>query len=529
MGADGDGAALLIERGRAANPRLTIEKESARAISRELDGIPLSLEVAAVRLAVLTPQQLLAGLAERSWSAVGGAGSPGRRPTLEDALDWSVDSLPRLPREAYARLGVFRGGFDLDGAAAVLGSALDDVVVQLAVLTGHSLLTTRPSGGVMRYRMLEPVRQHSWKRLVDLSTVDTVAQAHADYFSALAARAAPRLRGRDQLLWLSRLDDEHDNIMEALDHLIGSGRIEPALNLVGNVSWYWFLRSRLGEGWYWLERVIDAAGDAEGVPLARALIAAGQFAWEQAANDQARAWLERASEMAARCTSPSHVAWAAVYLAQLDLMEGDHESARVRAEEAINTFAGRGNTFGVGFGAWVAAMAAVSPGLRAGTLTPSEKGSAIETLTPLARIAEEIGDLNLRGHLSWSLGMVESVGGDPDTAERHLLDGVRRFAELGNHSCLCHVLDAMAMVMADSGRLYESARLVGMVEGLRERVGNPGHLTERELRARCLRRLSEKLDADSLVRLTAEGRTFASPEQAIAVVLDAAGRTVPGE
>jgi predicted ATPase/DNA-binding SARP family transcriptional activator len=516
-----DAPALFRARAAAANARAELDQDTAQAICELLDGMPLALELAAVRLAVMTPEQLLEQLAE-GIGEVAGDVTEGSRRTLEAALDWSVGLLPTEAADAYQRLGVFRGSFDVAGAAAVLDQAAGPALSLLAHLARHSLIETGASGGSMRYRMLDPMRRHARGRLKASPHLDSVRSRYVEHVKALAARASKGLRGADQLRDLDDVENSYADIRFVLGWLIDAGDLESTLDLAANTSRYWFLRSRLNEGWLWLERIIGLTDGMESVARVRALIAAGQFAWEQAADDRARRWLEEALRLARTLEAPGQGAWASAYLALLNILEEDDGSAKTLTADALNHFIEIGDMAGIGFATWLKVLSEYSSYFYEGSMTPEQRDEARIGLEPLLQAATAIGDRNLIGHLHWSLGLIELTTGD-ERARDHFAEAVRWLSELGNHSCICHVIDGLALFMANTGELATAARLIGAVEGLRTRIGNPGHRGERFIREQCHALLGEKLAPETLEGLLAEGRSRATPEEAIAMAVAAAG------
>jgi predicted ATPase/DNA-binding SARP family transcriptional activator len=260
---------LFADRAAAVRPGFQVDHVSAgpvAAICRALDGIPLAIELAAARVRALTPQQVAERLDDRfALLSVGTRGTLPRHQTLRAIVDWSWDLLADNERAVLRRLSVFSGGATPDSAEHVCapdGTATDPatVVDVIASLVDKSLVTATGDGHV-RYGLLETVRAYAADRLAESGEAGLVATAHAGYFLDLAERAEPRLRSRDQLIWLDLLSAEHDNLSAALRHVVAAGDAGVALRFFRSLAWFWILRDFDAEAREWSAEVLRVAGD----------------------------------------------------------------------------------------------------------------------------------------------------------------------------------------------------------------------------------------------------------------------------
>ncbi|GAA2029271.1 BTAD domain-containing putative transcriptional regulator [Polymorphospora rubra] len=240
-------ARLFAARAAARQHGFRIDERTAPAVAqlcRRLDGLPLALELAATRVRSLG----LAGVVDRlddrfRLLATSARDLPVRQRTLTAVIGWSWDLLDDEDRSVLARLAVFADGCTPDAARAVCDADVD----VLARLVDRSLVVLDETDGGPRYRLLESVAAFALDRLADVAAVRT---RHASYYTDLAERADPLLRGPGQREWLLRLDAEAANLRSALAHGDGS-RLAVAL------TWYWFLRGRFTEA----GRALAADGD----------------------------------------------------------------------------------------------------------------------------------------------------------------------------------------------------------------------------------------------------------------------------
>jgi predicted ATPase/DNA-binding SARP family transcriptional activator len=257
---------LFLDRAEAATAGSESDAEDLEAVAeicRRLDGIPLALELAAARLTSLTPVELADHVQDRFAVLTSGSRTAEvRQQTLRRTVDWSHELLSEPQRVLFRRLAVFRGGWTLDAARAVVPGPdlpLADVLDLLDRLVKQSLVVADPSGGHTRYRMLEILRQYAGERLVDAGEHECLADAHARHFVDLGERAETGLRGRSQARWVQIVRDEHPNLRAALAWLIAQGDAEAALRLAGSLGLYWHLGRHL-EGRETLRAVLALPG-----------------------------------------------------------------------------------------------------------------------------------------------------------------------------------------------------------------------------------------------------------------------------
>jgi DNA-binding CsgD family transcriptional regulator len=259
---------LFVERARAVDPAFTLNPDVASAVAaicRRLDGLPLSIELAAARVPMLPPEVLLTRLEQRLPILTSGPlDAPARQRSLRDAIAWSYELLDPQAQQLFRWLSVFVGGFTLEAAEWVaerLPASPRGVLEQIAALMDQSLLHTT-TGRNGRYAMLETIREYGREQLAASGEEAAANAAHAAYVRDLAARAEPALL--DNALtstWFKRLDDERGNLRAALSWWLSRGEAEPALATAGALVEYWRFRSDFAEGRSWCERSLALAVD----------------------------------------------------------------------------------------------------------------------------------------------------------------------------------------------------------------------------------------------------------------------------
>jgi predicted ATPase/transcriptional regulator with XRE-family HTH domain len=299
---------LFVERAVDARPGFALRADNAAAVAaicRQLDGLPLALELAAARTNILLPEALQARLAQRLPLLTGGArDAPERQQTMRQAIAWSHDLLREAERVVFRRLAAFTGGSTLDAAIAVVAgtgrgsSGQDEVLDGLSTLVEQSLLRSdeRFSAGAAaaRVAMLETVREYALERLEASGEADAVRRDHAMVYLELAERAEPELTGPAQAEWLGILGAEHDNLRSALSWSLGAGDSAIALRLTGALARFWRMRGHPREGLSWLERALALEHGPAPAARGKALEGAGRIAHDLGQSEKAAALSEAA-------------------------------------------------------------------------------------------------------------------------------------------------------------------------------------------------------------------------------------------
>ncbi|MCA1701441.1 MAG: AfsR/SARP family transcriptional regulator, partial [Actinobacteria bacterium] len=273
---------LFAERAAAVQPGFALNAYVAPAVAeicRRLDGIPLAIELAAARVASLTPEEIAGRLSDRFGLLTEGAASDlARHQTLEAALDWSHELLSESEQALLRRLSVFAGGFELEAAEAVCAGgelAADEVGGLLAQLVSKSLVVARSGSSTEHFRLLETIRAYAAERLEQADESAALRGAHARFYLELAERAEPELTGPQQVEWFERLEAERANLRAAIEWSLSQGDGELALRLAGALVLFWRVRCHFSEGRELLGACISAGDGADPRLQAKAVWGAG--------------------------------------------------------------------------------------------------------------------------------------------------------------------------------------------------------------------------------------------------------------
>jgi non-specific serine/threonine protein kinase len=358
---DAEAVRLFVERARAVQPAFALTEQNAAAalqVCRRLDGIPLALELAAARLAVLTLEGLAARLDDCFRLLTGGSRTAlPRQQTLRATMDWSYALLAEAERALLRRLAVFAGGWTLEAAEAVCaGQGLDAWLVldMLAGLVNKSLVVLEEpkaaAGGEGRYRLLETVRQYAQELLVASGETAMVRERHLAWCLALAEEAEPALLGAGQRGWLERLETERDNLRAALQWTGESSEVALGLRLASALGRSWELRGHWSEGRGWLEGLLAPVRSGAGVAAsvqAKAAHWAGILAWNQGDLGRATALFEESQALYETIGDSRGSAEALHCLGTTAQFQGDYERAVPLLQAGLALRRNLGDTGGI--------------------------------------------------------------------------------------------------------------------------------------------------------------------------------------
>jgi predicted ATPase len=483
--------ALFLRRARAVNPRLPEDETGVvEEICRRLDGLPLAIELAAARIKVLTPQEILDRLARRlDLLSSGPRDAPRRQQTLRAAIGWSYDLLDPDAQRLFTELGVFSGGFTLAAAEAVCGlDALDGI----AALTDQSLLTRTGD----RFGMLETVREYALEQLG--ADDQDVRDRHARACLELLSGAEDGLVSAEQPEWLRRLDADHDNVRAALQHALAAGDGDTAVALVAPMWRYWLLRGGMNEGRP-LSRAALALGGGTPALRMRAANGAGIMAAEQGDYEGARGHFEESLKYARDLGMRDRVARIISNLGVLAVYRSDPETAILLYEEAAAIARELGD---------VRAVSIYTQNLGIAHDESGQVPRAIDLLEKSLALARTVSD---PAHLSSTEETLARVllDTDEERAVTLLRSALTRSREIGDFHGIIGCLETAAGASTRRGDPRAGALLWGAVGALREQRGTTRQPDERRFAERAEAELRAALGADGFAAAVAEGATLA--------------------
>ncbi|QIZ37812.1 LuxR C-terminal-related transcriptional regulator [Saccharopolyspora sp. ASAGF58] len=338
----GSEAVVLFEQ-RAADsvPGFAVTEDNVAAVvrlCRQLDGLPLALELAAVQLRTLSVEQIVGRLQDRFLLLThGDRAGPTRHQTLRAAVEWSFGLCTELERTMWARLSVFPAGFDLAAAEQVCageGVLAEYVLTALAGLVDKSLVIKREQGPLVRYRMLDTIRQYGSEQLGG-EKEKTLRRRHRDHYLLLAEHAEADWFGSHQVQWLERFGAEQPNMRVALEFCLTEPcQARCGLRMAGALYWYWMVCA-LRDGRWWLERVL--AADTQPSPeRTTALWAAGFITFCQGDLARSRTVLAECVELAREFNDETALGRALEFIGAIKWIgDDDLPTARTTLERAL--------------------------------------------------------------------------------------------------------------------------------------------------------------------------------------------------
>ncbi|MEX2184427.1 MAG: adenylate/guanylate cyclase domain-containing protein [Chloroflexota bacterium] len=467
---------LFVARAAAVRPGFAVTDENVAAIAAlvsRLHGMPLAIELAAVRIKLLSPDRILARLDHHLAVLTDGSRDlPERQQTLRGAIAWSYDLLDDGARRLLDRLSVFRGGATPDMAEEVCGPAGDvggEVVDRLGELVDQSLVRLDDDGDEPRFAMLETIREFAAEMLTSRDDHDETARRHAAAMLAFAQRAAAGLSGADQRAWLDRLERDHDNARAAIEWSVDHDPTTAA-RLAFALWRFWQQRGYLNEARSRLEAMDAAVRDVDPVDRARFAEALGGVAYWQSDLAMATHWYDVALRTWRSLDQPSEIANALYNRAYADMiavMDGtvgapQVAAARAMLTEALAIYQAHGDVGGEGNIVW---------GLGSFSYFTADAATAESWFRRALDLHRTAGDRTME---TWSLHMIAlAVIGQHrfDEARQVARHALQHFHEAGDISGVTLVLDDLALVALADGDRVRAGRLWGGARRLQQRTG----------------------------------------------------------
>ena len=488
-----DATELFTARARAADPQFEPGPMVELLCSR-LDNLPLALELAATRVAVLSPEQLLDRLGERLDLLKAGRGVDPRHETLRATLEWSYDLLDEEERLLFERLSVFRGGCTLEAAEEICDAGIDT----LQSLIDKSLLRRQGE----RFWMLETIREYAAEQLEQDTDAEVLAERHAQHFLALAeeaGRGAPdgdREKGRG-------LRHDLDNLRSALGWLIGAGDVERELRLATATFWSLWTVASLRELKVWLVSALERAGGVDSRFRVEALGATALAAANLGEMDDAREYARESLVLARERDDKRQIEWA---LRVLSFDEPDLDERRRLLQECERLNRELGSDAGLGWVTLLLGQALVDEG---------RFQEARDTFEQAAAIFTELGKRWEATNAEIGVAYALIAEGEDESARPILEEVLRTAVDLQAVGSAVQALVGVASVRGQTEpgaavRLLSAAWTIGEEGGQPRLHGLVSETAERRARERLGERFEREWEAGSGLTL----------EEAVALALD---------
>ena len=457
-----DAVSLFVERAGAVQQGFAVDAANAAAIlsiCTHVDGIPLALELAAVRLNALGLDALDRGLAARLGAlGTGDRSAAPRQQTLDGAIDWSYQLLSEHERLLWARLSVFAGGFELDAAQAVCtGDGLDaeEIPGIVGSLVEKSVLKRRQGAGADRFRLLEPLRQFGRERLRDAGGETSFQRRHRDWIRAIASIAGAN--DARQVEAFERISVERANLWTALEFCLSdSSEAEAGAAICRDLWVYWAAQGPATD----VRRVLAALLELIPAPDR----SRGALLWISALFSSQSGDQSTATEMATqalaigRATSdPELVGWSMQGLGVAAYLEGRWDDTIAYGMESINL----ARTMGLRFLALSATVL-----LAVGRTFRGELDEGIALATDGLRLSEALGETWQRATLLQFLAVATLHRGEPAEADRHARQCLELKRDLGDLTGMASAIEALASIAMALGSGERTATLLGAADAM---------------------------------------------------------------
>ncbi|MBV9281145.1 MAG: tetratricopeptide repeat protein [Chloroflexi bacterium] len=448
---------LFVQRARSVKGDFLLSPANVATIAQiciMLDGLPLAIELAAARIKLLPPHEMLERLKRHTSLRLLSGGPrdlPPRQKTLRSAMQWSYDLLTPGERALFRRLAVFVEGCTLEAVESVCAAESTpglDLLDGVASLIDKSLVArTATDVGEPRFEMLETIREYGLERLQEAGEAEAARCAHAGYYRALAAEGERQLRGGDEGVWLRRLEREHDNLRAALRWSLDRGDARLALQLGGSLWQFWQMRGYLTEGRRWLEEVLAYSEGDESAMRVKALHGAGVLAHYQGDFGRAADLCGRSLALARRLGDAESCALALTGLALVARAGGNFSTALAMYEESLALYRELGDSWGIAHCLLYAGIVSYLGG---------EWAAARPLLEESLELHRRSGGTQTLAYCTGILGDISRLEGNLPEAQRLIEESLRLSRALGDRRGTARTLFAAANLAVVRGRYAEA-------------------------------------------------------------------------
>ncbi|QIZ36542.1 LuxR C-terminal-related transcriptional regulator [Saccharopolyspora sp. ASAGF58] len=464
---------LFEQRAAAVQPAFTVDPDNEAEVAQlcqRLDGLPLAIELAAVRLGAMSVGQILQHLEDRfRFLTTGHRMAPARQQTLRAAVEWSFGLCSPAEQVLWARLSLFAGEFDLEAAEQVCagaGLAEEDILDAVSGLVEKSVVSPVQGGTATRYRMLETIRQYGREQLAARGEETLLRRRHRDYYLAVAKQADAEWFGPQQRKWWQRFQSQNPNLWAALDFCCTEpGQARTGLLLTGALWFHWIGSGFVRDGRYWLDRLLALSREPS-QERARALWVRGWIAIVQGDLPNAERASQEGIEVADHVGDRAAKAHATHFLGWHAWFCDDTARASELAEQALAGYRATGQLS-------TSAPALLSFNLLASVhFARGDFERAGEACAEGRSICERAGEEWMLAWMRWYLGHARRLAGDVQAAEEEALAALRIKRNFNDPLGLALCIEQLGLVAMDRGDAGRAARLFGAVEPLWKLLGS---------------------------------------------------------
>ena len=473
-----DAVALFVQRAQAAKPDFRVTEDNARFVAEicvRLDGLPLAIELAAARVAALSPRAILQRFDQPLQLLTGGARDlPERQRTIRDTIRWSYDLLEPHEQELLCQLSVFSGGWTLDAAEAVVelqDQSTPSVLDGLTALCDKSLLkSVADTDDEPRFSMLDTIHEFARNELVGSGDVEEVQNRHADYFVQLAEASHTHIDKGDDASQVVLMERELDNLRAAITWLRVSHDIPRGLAMLVALGPFWFARGYVTEGRAHLAWFLDHPSSFS--HTADRAAALTRYAWFTAWQNDFHASLDACEEALTiwqENGDQASVPGTLVILGITVYKLGDPDRSRAICLECVQLARSTGD--------WLSLSQALN-NLSVIALNEGRTDEALQWLHESLTVSEDHGMPSSMALVLTNLGMMASERGDIALGESQIHRALQVYDDLREMSGIASCLSGLASIAIMRGLSIRATRLIAAADTILEYlhlVDNPQH------------------------------------------------------
>jgi predicted ATPase/DNA-binding CsgD family transcriptional regulator len=504
---------LFVERGAAVLPGYSLTEFNYQPIAlicRRLDGLPLAIELAAVRIKMLSANEIAARLDDRFELLTGGSRNAlPRQQTLRATLDWSYDLLSEAEQKLFRSLSVFADYFSLQAAEKVAYSNLPspeevnfldlfEQLVNKSLIKAEIELPAFKSR--TRYQMQETIREYAREKLLINGETVAVHAAYLAYYLSLVSQAEPNLYNQEQSLWSDRLEAEYDNLRAAIEWSIGNHQIESAARLALDIAHFWQIRGYYCEAAMWLDRILAFQGITD-QPRAKLLLVRGQIAQAQGEYEQATAFVDSSLAIFRPLGDISGIAQGNALMGIIRVLQGERGQGIDFLEESLRTFKESGEE-------WQAARALLYISDSYNRMGNNEKASQLshECLSLFTKLGDEWGIAFASGNA----GEIARQQGDFKQAKKYFRNNLIYHWQQGQKGDIPYPLETLSLIAISEESYAHAIRLWGAAEVFREKANTPLPPAYQNDYQKYLTLAREKLGENAYLTYLQEGRELSA-------------------
>jgi len=441
--------ALFVDRAQAVQPDFQITPRNASVVAslcEILEGLPLAIELAAARIGSYSPSRIVEQVqADRfEFLASRRRDAQSRHQNLRATLDWSFKLLPEAAQDFLAGLSVFRGGWTVSAASTVCSVGEKEAQELLALLLDNSLIRVTDQADGIRFTILETIREYGWERLIDSGQKDLMCRRHRDYFAVLADQAESELTGPSQVMWINRLQTEHNNFCAAVERCEkDEAGAEAGLKMAGALWPFWEVRGYLSLGRRYLARALESGDSSSPTPeRAKALYGAAALAAGQGDFDEARVLLQECLNDYEVLNDCRGIGASKDSLGRLAAAQGDYRAAQALCKEGLDILRKLGDEPGIASSLFNLAYVTWALGGQADATAMYEESLMLR---------RDTGDYRGIANTLARLGHIAYIRGEYGVAQTLMEESLVILRTLGDKGGIAQSLSRIGMVAAATG------------------------------------------------------------------------------